>query len=258
LEQARLVRPSGREEAIMSAGAGVVAVGRAVKSGQIQLTRPGPKGEGFAYMDMQTLLEFCRIHLQKSDQMIMSCMKNLNDITAIQEKLVNLKSMAQVSANTAEKMKLQQEIHWNYEKLAGRDQYGKPLNPPLNEGQQKALREETQRLEKAVAEADGPGKDNFAKEAESIAGELEAMGQSDMAAAVRNEAKKAMSGNKDDVESFRKSIDAQLSTIGASREMSMVHLQAHVSQRGTMLQMTTNLIAAVNKSADQIAANLGH
>jgi hypothetical protein len=211
---------------------------------------------GFHYMDMSSLIEFCRVHMQESDRQIRSSMEHLDRVTGIQQDLTNLKSIAPTEALVKERQQLEGEIDKLRQMCAG-TYVENGVTFSLSDEEAARARPHIAQLERRVAELDASF-GAFEAKARDVASALEATGQHDAAVAVQREAAKAMSGNRDDLDSFKKSMDAQVSSIGASREMAMVQMQALVSQRGTILQMTTNMIAALNKAAEQIAANLGH
>ena len=219
------------------------------------------KGAGFQYVSIQTLLEYCRVKLQQADGRIQSSMSGLDDITKAQEKLTNLKSAKFDTAARDERDSVQSSIDclkagladgshtasvqhgntttsWDLTTAAGRAQAAAYI------AEQEAKLPELN--ERVTA---------FDAQVEEACKQLEAVGQNDAAKAVR-EAAAGAKGNKEGEEKFQKVLDAQIGTIGASREMAMVRMQAEVQQRGTMLQMITNLISAINEAPKAIAGNM--
>jgi hypothetical protein len=230
-----------------------------------RLAPQSPTVHTIQYMDMQSLLQFCQMQLKKTDEIIMSSMKNLQGITELQEELVKLKSL-DITPNKAlalDRLGAQLTVQQGKEKLAKGsetvtdEKTGKVVDRRYTDADRAAIQAEIDAANKRIADIDALAADDFMSQVEATAAKLDAAGQPEVATALRNEAKRAASGKKEDLDGFRKSVDAQIQTLGASREMSMVHLQAHVAQRGTMLQMTTNMISALGKTADQIATNLG-
>ena len=47
-------------------------------------------------------------------------------------------------------------------------------------------------------------------------------------------------------------------SVGSGSELSMINLQSVVSNRATVLQLTTGLMQAVNDATKTIAGNIGH
>lgn len=60
----------------------------------------------------------------------------------------------------------------------------------------------------------------------------------------------------DKAKDLGQNIDDICKDLGAGRELSMIELQSVVSQRQTALQLTTNLLNAVNESSRNIAGNI--
>jgi hypothetical protein len=246
----------------MSAGAGVVAVGRAVKSGQI-IQPTGP--EGFAYMDTQTLLEYCRVKLQEADSGIRTAMDNLDKVTKLQQSITDLKSLAPTNQQLQNYYSLKSQVEMGRAALEsgnGKVDVKKPDGSTVSfdltteEGRnlyRTELHNTEVELGKAASIVDG-----FKEKVDAVARGLEQMGQTDAAKAVRAEAEKVMNPqcSKEDREAFQRSMDAQASSITSSKDMGMVQLQSLVSQRGMMLQMVTNLISAMHKPLDATVSNL--
>ena len=213
-------------------------------------------GAGFKYVDMASLLEYCRIKLQESDRSIQDAMTNLDKTTGIQGDITNLQSLLPSDAKLNEKRDVEKEIEKEQALLDGRFQK-EGVTIYLDDDERAKVQAAVEFHRGRLAALDTEVNAFKAKVEETAKG-LEAISQPDAAAAVRNEAAKALGGGKDEREAFGRAMNAQSNTIGASREMAMVHMQALVSQRGTMLQMTTNMISSLNKAAEQIAASIGH
>lgn len=227
--------------------------------------------QGFEYLDMQSLLDYCQLKLQHADQGIQSAMGSLDDITKVQQGLTNLKSTTPGGGDVqAKKGQLEQEIDRLKKLKAQVDNGGlkETVNEQLNlsEGSGDGVAfipgdpsvgpridEMIKRKEAALDDLKKGGND-FNSQVETVASQLDALGQPDAAKAVRDAAAKASAGGSK--EEFQKCLDAQIGSIGASREMAMVRMQALVSQRGTMLQMITNMISSLNQAAMGIAQNI--
>jgi hypothetical protein len=209
------------------------------------------------------LLEYCQAKLRQADEGIQGAMRGLDDITQVQQELTNLKSMVPSENLSAEGIRRQaaiqsDDINLGDARAGGSLKVtidGKEVDVVTTEGHA-ALEADRARLQAELDKITN-GKTTFNGAVEQAAQHLEAIGQPEAAAAVRSAGAQAASGSKDDRDAFAKTMDAQASSIGASREMAMVRLQSLVSQRGTMLQMVTNMMNALNEAAKNIAANTG-
>jgi hypothetical protein len=218
------------------------------------------QGDGFVYLDASMLLQYCQIKLREADTGIQAAMSGLDNITKVQQALTNLRSSVGAPNMNEEGRSLQVGINLDNTALNGGfgNSYqldGKTVDPKTTEGQA-AITAHRDGLQSRLNEISGMQK-SFTDQVEDVAKQLEAIGQSDAADSIRKAGAKAATGSKEDQDAFVKTVDAQASSIGASREMAMVRLQALVSQRGTMLQMVTNMMNSLNEAAKNIAANTG-
>lgn len=204
------------------------------------------QGAGIEYLTIESLIEYCRVKLKEADAGIQNAMSGLDDITKAQQSLANLKSA---------KFDTDAQNQWNQ----AQTELGQLKNDPLFGNHppalQAAINAKIKELEEKLPALEERMK-AFDAQVEETCKQLEAVGQSEAAKAVRNAAAGAKTTDKEALDKFQKVIDAQSSTIGASREMAMVRLQALVSQRGTMLQMITNTMNSLNEAPKAIAGNL--
>lgn len=229
--------------------------------------------EGFKYMDMQSLLDYCQLKLKQADQGIQEAMAGLDNVTKLQQSLSDLKGLDVNGGDYATQKailegKLNQAVDNENKLNSGNpgDQnaavaffninYGAALSGPGDAAKAKAHAIVEQHKKELADLEKTKGGESFMGRVEEVAQQLEAAGQTKAAEAIRAAAKTASSGKKEDIDSFQKCVDAQIGSVGASREMAMIRMQALVSQRGTMLQMVTNMSSAFHQAAMAIAQNI--
>lgn len=217
---------------------------------------------GIKFMNLESLIEYCRAKLKEADAGIMNSMSGLDDITEAQQKLTNLKS-ATIDKAAVDELKttrgyidaLKRGLDEGSDWVEHKEGATTTKFDLKTEGGRRQAQEEIAKLEAKLPDLEAKAS-AFDAEVEATCKHLEAIGQNEAAKAVRAAAAGAKDpNNKDAQEKFQKVLDAQIGSIGASREMAMVRLQSLVQQRGTMLQMITNMMNSVNESAKAIAAN---
>lgn len=212
---------------------------------------------GVQYMSIDELLAYCQDKMRRADEGIRNSMAGLDSITNAQEALAQLKSVKidpQTAAQYEEKRKQLAAAQMALQYGNARTQLGEDKETKYEVKSPQEREELKKEIEVLEAEMATLTKE-FDAALENACAKLEACGQSDAAKALRDAANGVKSGDKEAMDRFQRAVDAQASSIGSSREMAMVRLQSLVSQRGTMLQMITNMMSALNEAPKAIAAN---
>jgi hypothetical protein len=209
---------------------------------------------------MDSLLAYCAIHLREADKSIYTAMQDLEHVSGTMGELSQLQGMEPSKEYRDQTTRLEHEkgmadiALFNAQNTAANDPFF-TANPKTGAGLATATANAAA-AQKAL-DAHKATVDPFLGSVNKVAESVSTLASPEAAAAIRNAANKAArTRDPADIKAFQDCVKAQSAAVGASRELSMVRMQSLVSQRGTMLQMITNMMSALNQSAMGIAQNM--
>jgi hypothetical protein len=211
--------------------------------------------DSFQYLDADSLLTYCKTQLRQSDDRIKDQMSRLEGMSKASAALTKLASrgpgqMLSKEENERREVLLKQFSDKEIDLLSG--------DPDMDEEISDAGLTQA-RIE--LRDLDNKQINAYNASVEEAAQALESSGNYAAADTLRASPKPAIGQNGEDfkkkTEDFKKTVDGIQGNLGASKEMAMVTLSASVAQRGTMLQMITNMMSALNETQKAIASNTG-
>jgi hypothetical protein len=209
---------------------------------------------------MDSLLAYCSIHLREADKSIYTAMQDLEHVSGTMGELSQLQGMEPSKEYADRTAYLENDVKNMHTNLTAVKTEAAKIARGGNPSQAKANVAEAEARLTAAQQALDAHKatvDPFLGSVSKVAESVSVLASPEAAAAILNAANKAArTRDPADIKAFQDCVKAQSAAVGASRELSMVRMQSLVSQRGTMLQMITNMMSALNQSAMGIAQNM--